>query len=80
MFELGAAWSRRIYTCPLLSGGAGINNIPGPIFDLAPARLWESSDCQQLLANLGEQLKLKKLEQDGLVSERVTTLTEAAKP
>ena len=30
MFELGAAWGQRIYTCPLLSREAGFQHIPGP--------------------------------------------------
>lgn len=58
MFELGAAWSQRIYTCPLLSRGAEYNHIPGPIFDLAPARLWIESDCYQLIDNLEAELGL----------------------
>jgi hypothetical protein len=79
MFELGAAWSQRIYTCPLLATGADYNHIPGPIFDLAPARLWESSDCHQLLDNLGSELGLvRSRDTQGAVSERIAALTKSA--
>ena len=81
MFELGAAWSQRIYTCPLLSRGAEFGHIPGPIFDLAPARLWEASDCHQLLDNLEAELDLgRSRDTQGAVSERITALTKAATP
>lgn len=80
MFELGAAWAQRIYTCPLLSKGAEYNDIPGPIFNLAPARLWEASDCHQLLGNLEAELHLsRRKDTHGAVMDKVTYLTEAAK-
>ena len=81
MFELGAAWAQRIYTCPLLSKGAEFSHIPGPIFDLAPARLWETNDCHQLLENLQVELDLEwKSEGRGAVSDEITALSDAAKP
>jgi hypothetical protein len=79
MFELGAAWAQRIYTCPLLSKGAEYQHIPGPIFDLAPARLWETSDCHQLLGNLEAELNLSpNKDTQGAVSEKITALTKVA--
>jgi hypothetical protein len=79
MFELGAAWAQRIYTCPLLSKGAEYQHIPGPIFDLAPARLWEASDCHQLLGNLEAELSLSRnKETQGAVSDKITALTKVA--
>lgn len=79
MFELGAAWSQRIYTCPLLSKGAEYKHIPGPIFDLAPARLWESSDCHQLLDNLEAEVGLNRSKDtQGAVSDKIKSLTSAA--
>jgi len=79
MFELGAAWSQQIYTCPLLALGAEYQHIPGPIFDLAPARLWETADCHQLLANLSVELGLtSNSDSQGAVSDRVSNLTKAA--
>jgi hypothetical protein len=79
MFELGAAWAQHIYTCPLLSKGAEYQHIPGPIFDLAPARLWEASDCHQLLGNLEAELNLARArETQGAVSEKITALTKVA--
>jgi hypothetical protein len=79
MFELGAAWAQHIYTCPLLSKGAEYQHIPGPIFDLAPARLWETSDCHQLLDNLEAELSLtRQKEAQGAVSEKITALTKLA--
>lgn len=79
MFELGAAWSQRIYTCPLLSKGAEYQHIPEPIFDLAPARLWEPSDCHQLLDNLEAELGLTRNKDSlGAVSEKIKALTKAA--
>ena len=58
MFELGAAWARGTYTCPLLCREANYDHIPGPIFDLAPARLSIASDCYQLLGDLKSELNL----------------------
>jgi TIR domain len=79
MFELGAAWAQRVYTCPLLSKGAEYQHIPGPIFDLAPARLWDPSDCYQLLGNLETELNLtRSKDTQGAVSDKITALTKAA--
>jgi hypothetical protein len=80
MFELGAAWSMRIYTCPLLSRGAEFAHIPGPIYDLAPAKLWVASDCHQLLENLQVELDLDRSQNThAAVSQKIETLTNAAK-
>lgn len=79
MFELGAAWSQHTYTCPLLSKGAEYQHIPGPIFDLAPARLWEESDCYQLLDNLAAELNLiRNKDAQGAISEEIKNLTKVA--
>jgi hypothetical protein len=79
MFELGAAWSQQIYTCPLLAQGAEYQHIPGTIFDLAPAKLWDTSDCHQLLDNLQAELNLTRLKDaQGAVSNKITALTKAA--
>lgn len=81
MFELGAAWSQQIFTCPLLVQGAEYRHIPGPIFDLAPAKLWESSDCHQLLDNLRAELGLSQnSDLQGALNDRVSALTKAAAP
>lgn len=60
MFELGAAWAQGTYTCPLLCRDADISHIPGPIFDLAPAKLSVMSDCYQLLVDLKSELNLEE--------------------
>jgi len=79
MFELGAAWSQRVYTCPLLSTGAGYSDIPGPIFDLAPARLWVESDCHQLVQDLEAEIGLgRRHDTQGQVAEKVRVLAQAA--
>lgn len=79
MFELGSAWAQRIYTCPLLSGGANFQHIPGPIYDLAPARLWISSDCHQLIGDLTSEIGLKRrARNEGEVSDKVQKLISAA--
>ena len=75
MFELGAAWAQRIYTCPLLSRGAGYTDIPGPIFDLSPARLWVEADGHQLLRDLEAEVDLaRRKDMQGLVAEKIATL------
>ena len=75
MFELGAAWAERIYTCPLLSRGAGYGDIPGPIFDLSPARLWIESDGHQLLRDLETEVSLtRRRDTQGLIAEKISTL------
>ena len=79
MFELGAAWSQQIYTCPLLAQGAEYQHIPGPIFDLAPAKLWDTADCHQLLDNLEAEFGLTRLKDtQGAVSNKISALTKAA--
>jgi predicted nucleotide-binding protein len=79
MFELGAAWAQRVYTCPLLSGGASFEHIPGPIYDLAPAKLWVASDCHQLVSNLASEIGLQRRSgNEGEISDRVQKLTLAA--
>ncbi|MBI1353731.1 MAG: TIR domain-containing protein [Acidobacteria bacterium] len=79
MFELGAAWGRRVYTCPLLTGGADFQHIPSPIADLAPARLWVESDCQQLVGDLATQIELRRRSNSELMtSEKIRALARAA--
>ena len=79
MFELGAAWGQRIYTCPLLSKGAMNNHIPAPIFDLSPARLWIDAEVYQLLGDLEKEIGMTRRDGvQGMVSERVAELTRAA--
>ena len=79
MFELGAAWAERIYTCPLLSRGASYADIPGPIFDLSPARLWVDSDSHQLLRDLETEVELKRRrDTQGQVSDKITALVRAS--
>ena len=78
MFELGAAWSQHVYTCPLLSRGAELQHIPAPIFDLAPARLHVRSDCAQLLENLASELGIPRKEAQGATSQKIDKLVEVA--
>ena len=79
MFELGAAWAERIYTCPLLSRGAMNSHIPGPIFDLSPARLWVESDDHQLLRDLQAEFELTpRPGNQGLIAEKIHTLVRVA--
>ena len=81
MFELGAAWAHRTYTVPLLSRGAGIDHIPGPIFDLAPGRIWIEPDCHQLITDLANELSLeRRANVDAEVSERIKRLAVLASP
>ena len=50
-----------------------------PIFDLAPARPWDVSDCHQLLDNLAAELDLtRSKDNQGAVSDRIIALTKAA--
>jgi hypothetical protein len=79
MFELGAAWAQRIYTCPLLSKGAAYGDIPGPIFDLSPARLWVESDGHQLLRDLEGEVQLtRKKDTQGQIAEKIATLARVS--
>jgi hypothetical protein len=79
MFELGAAWAQRIYTVPLLSKGAGYGDIPGPIFDLSPARLWVEADGYQLIQDLEAEVDLKRRnDAQGQVSEKIGALVLTA--
>ena len=79
MFELGAAWAQQIYTCPLLSGGAQFEHIPGPIYDLAPAKLWEPNDCHQLIGDLASEIGIeRRTGNEGEISDKVQNLMAAA--
>lgn len=79
MFELGAAWAQRIYTCPLLSRGAGYGDIPGPIFDLSPARLWIESDGHQLLQDLEAEVDIpRRHDAQGQTAEKIRALARIA--
>ncbi|WP_420124871.1 toll/interleukin-1 receptor domain-containing protein [Longimicrobium sp.] len=79
LFELGAAWSNGILTCPLLVRGATHVNIPDPIRDLSPLSLSSGGDCQQLLDDLEDVLKLKpKAVTRGALHDRIDALVRAA--
>jgi hypothetical protein len=79
MFELGAAWGDRLYTCPLLIGSASFEHIPGPIYDLAPAKLWVDSDCYQLIDDLANELSvLRRDGTQGQLAEKIQILVKAA--
>lgn len=80
MFELGAAWAQGTYTCPLLCREADFAHIPGPIYDLAPARLSEPSDCYQLLVDLESELGLESIKTHSAdLQVKIQTLSEKAK-
>jgi hypothetical protein len=51
-FELGSAWGQRVWTCPLLAGGADLSNIPDPIRGLSALLLSKAGDCMQLLNDM----------------------------
>ncbi|MBL8348964.1 MAG: toll/interleukin-1 receptor domain-containing protein [Burkholderiaceae bacterium] len=51
-FELGSAWGQRVWTCPLLAGGADQSHIPDPIRGTSPLFLSKEGDCHQLLGDL----------------------------
>lgn len=79
MFELGAAWAQGTYTCPLLCKDANVTHIPGPIFDLAPAKLSVMSDCYQLLENLKVELNLEVNDiHSGELQKSIEELSSAA--
>lgn len=79
LFELGAAWSHGILTCPLLICGATPDSIPDPIRDLNPLSLHDQRDCHQLLDDLEDATSLKR--KDGVggdVQDKIQTLAAAA--
>lgn len=79
-FELGSAWGQRVWTCPLLAGGATQGHIPDPIRDLSPLFLSKDGDCFQLLDDMeGFTSLVKRKEVDGgELSDKVRRLAEAA--
>jgi hypothetical protein len=78
VFELGSAWGQRVWTCPLLAGGADQSHIPDPIRDLSPLFLTNEKDCFQLLGDMeGFTTLVKKKDIDlsefsGKISELIT--------
>jgi hypothetical protein len=81
LFELGAAWSHGVLTCPLLIRGATSANIPDPIRDLHPLSLSDARDCFQLLDDLEDATSLER--KDGVgsdVQDKIQDLAKAAAP
>ena len=79
LFELGAAWSHGILTCPLLIRTATSTNIPDPIRDLNPLALTDQRDCHQLLDDLEDATSLnRKQGVGGDVQDKVQTLADAS--
>lgn len=79
LFELGAAWSHGVLTCPLLLRGATTLNIPDPIRDLNPLSLSDARDCHQLLDDLEDATSLERRSGvGGDVQDKVQALAEAA--
>jgi hypothetical protein len=81
MFELGAAWGRNVYTCPLLIKGATGENLPDPIRNRHPLDLRNDRDCMQLLDDLEAGTTLERRSDrgiDGEVRAKVDALRAAA--
>jgi hypothetical protein len=81
LFELGAAWGRNVYTCPLLIQGATADNLPDPIRNRHPLDLRNDRDCMQLLDDLEAGTSLQRRTErgvDGEVRARVDALCTAA--
>ncbi len=80
LFELGAAWSHGILTCPLLIGTATNVNIPDPIRDLNPLSLTDHRDCHQLLDDLEDASSLDRKQGVGSdVQDKVEALATASR-
>lgn len=81
-FELGAAWGQRVWTCPLLAGGADQSHIPDPIRDLSPLFLERRGDCFQLLRDMeGFTTLVRRKDMDETVlADKVDALVDAARP
>ncbi len=79
-FELGAAWGQRVWTCPLLAGGADQRHIPDPIRDLSPLFLDRRGDCFQLLKDMeGFTTLVRRKDMDETVlADKVDALAAAA--
>jgi hypothetical protein len=79
-FELGSAWGQRVWTCPLLAGGATQAHIPDPIRGLSPLFLHREGDCHQLLSDLEGVASLVKRQSvdPGALLDRISRLVEAA--
>jgi hypothetical protein len=80
-FELGSAWGQRVWTCPLLAGGANQSHIPDPIRDLSPLFLSNEGDCFQLLTDMeGFTSLVKRKDFDGgELADKVRKLVETSK-
>ncbi len=81
MFELGAAWSNDVFTCPLLIKGATAAHLPDPLHGRHPIDLRNERDAYQLLEDLGTGTTLKRRSEngtDGRVRERIAALVRAA--
>lgn len=81
MFELGAAWSNDVFTCPLLIKGATPGHLPDPLHGRHPIDLRNERDAYQLLEDLESGTTLKRRIEngtDGRVREKVAALLRAA--
>jgi hypothetical protein len=80
-FELGSAWGQRVWTCPLLAGGANQSHIPDPIRGISPLFLSNEGDCFQLLNDMeGFTSLVKRKDFDGgELADKVRKLVETSK-
>lgn len=80
-FELGSAWGQRVWTCPLLAGGANQSHVPDPIRGISPLFLCKEGDCFQLLNDMEGFTSLVKQKDlgDGELSDKMHKLVEASK-
>jgi len=83
MFELGAAWSNNVFTCPLLVKGASTEHLPDPLRGRHPVDLRNEKDCYQLLEDIETGTTLKRRVDngtDGRVRDKISALVKAAMP
>ncbi len=80
-FELGSAWGQRVWTCPLLAGGANQSNIPDPIRGISSLFLSKQGDCMQLLNDMEGFTSLVKRNNidHGVLTDKIQKLVEASK-
>jgi hypothetical protein len=79
LFELGASWSQRALTLPLLAKGATQADLPPPISDRHPIHLADDKDCRQLLEDLGDATGWKLQPDTSRIEEKIRALTELAR-
>jgi len=78
LFELGASWGIGRPIFPLLAGGVKSEILPGPLRESNALKIYNSSDCYQLIQEIETLVTLERRNNLSKISEKIQSLVSVS--